>query len=239
MSVFARIPPLLVMAVAVACASPSTGVTEERSGNAAATITSSPSATGDGTGAEGSAGAGADGQDGQDGQDGRSSLGEDAGGKDTGTPPTSSRGPGGSSFAVTNNDVLIGAAFASVDEYSFGSTSSGSTTTRSMSVGSNREATVTSVDVISTTGAFRLVDDGCTGVRFPGPSCRVRVAATPPTVGEHEGVLEIYYTTAAGESRSSGRDLTVSGEQDGSEEDTTEPEVRQESTTESPPTTSG
>jgi hypothetical protein len=105
-----------------------------------------------------------------------------------------------------------------------------------MSVGGDGELTVTSVDVISTTDAFSLVSDGCTGTRFPG-SCRVTVAATPPTVGEHEGVLKIYYTTDADEQRSSGRDLTVSGA--GSEEETAEPEVRQESTTESPPTTSG
>lgn len=230
MGMITRVLPLLVVAGTIACTSPSTGATEDRAGTVAATITSSPSSAGDGTGGEGSAGVGTDGRD---GQDGRSARGNDVDGTDSGTPPTSSRGPGAGSFSVTNNDVMIGAAFANRDIYSFGSTSTGSTTTRSMSVGGGADVTVTSVEVISTTGTFRLVDDGCTGVRFPG-SCRVTVAATPPAAGEHEGVLKIFYTTEADEHRSSGRDLTVSGS--GSEEETAEPEVRQESATETPPT---
>lgn len=236
MSVFRRILPLLAAVATVACSSPSTGAIEDLSENAPATITSSPPSAGaDGSGADGQDGQdGRAGQAGQDGQDGRGASGNGAGGKDTGTPPTSSRGPGSGSLSVTNNDVMIGAAFANRNIYSFGSMPPGSTTTESLTVGGGEGLTVTSVEVISTTGAFRLAKDECTGTRFPGPSCQVIVAATPPTAGEHEGVLEIYYTEDSGASGSSGRDLSVSGEPVGSGENGPDEEI-----TEIQPTTSG
>lgn len=238
MGTFTRILPLLVAAVTVACTSPSTGTTEDRSGNAAATITSLPSAAGDGAGAEGAPGVGSDGQDGQDGQDGRSGHGDDSDGKDTGTPPD--RG----SYSATTNDVLIGANFAGAQGVPFGSTSPGSTATRTVRVGSLGETTVSSVSVSSGTSTFRLLDNGCTGTRFPGPSCQVTVTASPSTEGEHKGTLEISYTTAGDKHGRTTVKLTVSGEGAASElkssgGGTTEPEVPQESPTESPPTTSG
>jgi hypothetical protein len=243
MGLFTRVLPLLVVAVTGACAPPSTGVTEERPGNAAATITSSPSSPGDGTGADGSSGVGVDGQDGQDGQDGRSGRGDDADGRD-GNPPTSSRGPDGSSFSATTNDVLIGPNFVDVQRVSFGSTSPGSTATRAVKVVGFGGATVLSVSLSSGSGTFRLLDNGCTA---PGPSCRVTVSASPPTEGEHEGTLGISYTTAGNKPGSTEVTLTVSGEGASSERRSSEvgttepeePEVPEESATESPPTTSG
>ncbi|TQM36728.1 hypothetical protein [Pseudonocardia cypriaca] len=240
MGLFTRVLPLLVVAVTGACASPSTGVTEDRSGNAAATITSSPSSPGDGDGADGSPGVGVDGQDGQDGQDGTSGRGDDADGRD-GNPPTSSRGPDGSSFSATTNDVLIGPNFAREQTVSFGSTSPGSTVTRAVELVGFGGATVSSVSLTSESGTFRLLNNSCPGT---GPSCGVRVIASPPTEGEHEGTLWVSYTTADNKPGSTGVELTVSGEGGGSElrsseVGTTEPEVPEESATESPPTTSG
>jgi hypothetical protein len=196
MGSFTRILPLLLVAATAGCTASPTGVTEERAGNAAVTITSSPSSADGRTDVGGSAGVGADGQAGQDGQDGRSDRGNEGDGKDTGTPPTSSRGPDGRSFSVTNNDVNIGARFGSTPKrFSFGSTSLGSTTTRTVTVGSkDLEATVSSVNVVEGAGVFRILEDGCTGAIFPGPSCSVTLAATPPVEGKHIGVLEIANT---------------------------------------------
>jgi len=247
MSVFRRILPLLAVAVTIACTSPSTGAIEDLSGNVPATITSSPPSAG----ADGSAGAGPDGQDGQNGQSGQDGRDGPDGrgstdGRGTGTTPTSSGGPDRGSLTVTKNDVVIGPAFAGEQTVSFGSTRSGSTTTRSISVMIVGEATVTSVDVDPGTGAFHLVDEGCTGAVFPGP-CRVTVTATPPAEGEHVGVLNIRYTTAANRSGNPGVKLTVVGEGAGSgrsgpeeeEEDEEEETAEPERPTETPPTTSG
>jgi hypothetical protein len=131
---------------------------------------------------------------------------------------------GSGRLAVTNNDVEIGAAFANENVYAFGSTAPGSTTTQTLAVGAAKEATVSSVSVISETGAFRIVEDGCTGVRLTGSACRVTVAATPPDEGEHRGVLVISNTLA-----DTSLDLAVTAE--GGDPETTEQEV--------PPTTSG
>jgi hypothetical protein len=169
MGSFTRILPLLLVAATAGCTASPTGVTEERAGNAAATITSSPSSADGRTDVGGSAGVGADGQA---GQDGRSDRGNEGDRKDTGTPPTSSRGPDGRSFSVTNNDVNIGARFGRTPKrFSFGSTSLGSTTTTTVTVGSKGlEATVSSVNVVEGAGVFRILEDGCTGAIFPGPA---------------------------------------------------------------------
>jgi hypothetical protein len=203
MGSLARLLPLLVLAVAAGCASPAAELAEEPAGSVATAITTSPSST------EGA----------QDGHDERSTRTNDA--------DRNGRGR----LAVTDNYVEIGAAFANENVYSFGATSPGSTTTRTLAVGAAEEATVSSVSVISETGAFRIVKDGCTGVRLTGSECRVTVAATPPDEGEHRGVLVIRNSLA-----DTSLDLAVRAEgsapeQNGSAAETTEQEA--------PPTTSG
>jgi hypothetical protein len=226
-----RFLPLLVLAVAAGCTSPAADLTEDRPGTVAATGTTSPSSADGEAGVPGSAGSGAD------GQNGRSAPGGDADGNQAGTPRTSSGGPDRGSLAVTNNDVLIGAQFVDVQRVSFGSTSLGSTTTRTVRVGSLRPATISSVSLSSGAGVFRIVDDGCSGVRLSGSPCTVTVEAIPPDEGEHRGTLVFGYDTDEAEV-----ELTVTGGESDQEKkrstvESTQPELRPERTTDAPPTT--
>jgi hypothetical protein len=225
-----RFLSLLLLAVAAGCASPDADLTEDRPGAVAATVATTPSAADEGEGVPGFAGNGADGQDGRD------ARGNEPDGNE---PRTSSNAPDPNLFATTNNDVVIGANFAREDEFAFDSTPPGSTTRMALRVGSLSDRTVTSVGVISETGAIRIVDDQCTGVRFPGPSCAVTIAATPPDEGKHNGRL--VFTHSTGETSVK---LSVVGEgigQEGSESavETTEPETQQELATDAPTTPPG
>lgn len=130
-----------------------------------------------------------------------------------GSPSTTSSNP-----PEASNEVYIGAPFFSPPSYSFGQVAVGHTVTKDLHVHSDAPEVVREVVVAG--AAFSIVDDGCTGATFPGPPCVIRVAATPPAPGEHNGSLSV--TTSTGRVWSS--DLVV-GEQLGSDSPTPSPET--------------
>jgi hypothetical protein len=117
-----------------------------------------------------------------------------------------------------SNEVHIGAPFFSPLRYSFGQVAVGHTATKALHVHSDTPEIIR--EVVVTGAVFSIVDDGCTGATFPGPPCVVRIAATPPTLGEHHGSLSV--TTSTGRVWSS--DLVV-GEQPGPDSPMSSPET--------------
>ncbi len=134
-----------------------------------------------------------------------------------GSPSTTSSNPS-SNPPTASNEVDIGARFFDPRMDSFGQVTVGRTITKDLRVHSDAPEVVRTVVVRG--AAFSIVDDGCTGATFPGPSCVVRVAATPPAPGEHEGSLTV--TTSTGRVGSS--DLVVVGEQPETASPTLSPE---------------
>lgn len=131
-----------------------------------------------------------------------------------GSPSTTSSNP-----PEASNEVYIGAPFFGPPRYSFGQVAAGRTVTKALRVGATESAPEVVREVVVTGAAFSIVDDGCTGTTFPGPPCVIRVAATPPTPGEHNGSLSV--TTSTG--RVGSYDLVV-GEQPGPDPPTLSPE---------------
>ncbi len=127
------------------------------------------------------------------------------GGTGTAAPGTSTGrlpSPTSSNPPAASNQVIIGASFFAPPKYSFGAPAVGRTVTRDLGVSATESTPEDIRKVVVTGAAFSIVDDGCTGATFPGPPCVVRVAATPPTPGEHEG--SIFVTTSTGRDGSSG-----------------------------------
>ena len=117
------------------------------------------------------------------------------GGTGTAAPGTTTSGPPRTTISTppaTSNEVIIGASFAVPPSYSFGRVAVERTVTRDLRVRTfgNAPEVVSKVEV--TGAAFSIVKDGCTGATTP---CVVRVAATPPTPGEHKGYLSVTPST--------------------------------------------